>query len=50
MLEAWRASEDISQTAFAKKLDLPEKEMIQLALSDSLSKEGFKYDVKLESA
>ena len=79
MLKAWRDSEDISQTAFAKKiglsvqnlndlekgrriptpsraagiakkLGLPEKGMIQLALRDSLSKEGFKYDVKLESA
>ncbi len=79
MLKAWRDSEDISQTVFAKKiglsvqnlndlekgrriptpsraagiakkLGLPEKGMIQLALRDSLSKEGFKYDVKLESA
>lgn len=79
MLKAWRNSEDLSQTAFArkiglsvqnlndlekgrriptpsraagiaKKLGLPEKGMIQLALRDSLIKEGFKYEVKLESA
>ena len=79
MLKAWRESEDLSQTAFAKKiglsvqnlndlekgrriptasraagiakkLGLPEKGMIQLALRDSLTKEGFKYEVKLESA
>lgn len=34
----------------AKKLGLPEKGLIQLALRDSLAKEGFHYDVKLESA
>lgn len=34
----------------AKKLGLPEMGMIQLALKDSLVKEGFDYDVKLESA
>ncbi len=34
----------------AKKLGLPEKAIIQLALRDSLLKDGFKYDVKLESA
>lgn len=34
----------------AKKLGLPEMGMIQLALRDSLFKEGFHYDVKLESA
>ena len=79
MLKAWRDSEDLSQTAFAKKLGLsvqnlndlekgrriptpsraariakklglPEMGMIQLALRDSLAKEGFKYEVKLESA
>lgn len=79
MLKAWRDSEDLSQTAFAKKiglsvqnlndlekgrriptpsraagiakkLGLPEMGMIQLALRDSLIKEGFKYNVKLESA
>ena len=79
MLKAWRESEELSQTAFskklglsvqnlndlekgrriptpsraariAKKLGLPEMGMIQLALRDSLLKEGFKYDVKLESA
>ena len=79
MLKAWRASEGLSQTAFAKKiglsvqnlndlekgrriptpsraariakkLGLPEMGMIQLALRDSLAKEGFKYEVKLESA
>ncbi|MBC7419346.1 MAG: helix-turn-helix transcriptional regulator [Bdellovibrio sp.] len=79
MLKAWRESEDLSQTAFAKKiglsvqnlndlekgrriptssraariakkLGLPEMGMIQLAIRDSLTKEGFKYDVKLASA
>ena len=34
----------------AKKLGLPEIGLIQLALRDSLVKEGFKYEVKLESA
>lgn len=79
MLRSWRESEELSQTAFAKKiglssqnlndlekgrriptpsraariakkLGLPEMGMIQLALRDSLIKEGFKYEVKLESA
>lgn len=79
MLKAWREAEDISQTAFAKKvglsvqnlndlekgrripspsraakiakkLGLPERGMIQLALKDALVKEGFDYEVKLESA
>ena len=79
LLKAWRESEDLSQTAFAKtvglsvqnlndlekgrriptptraariakKLGLPEVGMIQLALRDSLIKEGFHYEVKLESA
>lgn len=79
MLKAWREAEDMSQTAFAKKvglsvqnlndlekgrripspsraakiakkLGLPEMGLIQLALKDSLVKEGFDYDVKLESA
>lgn len=79
LLKAWRESEELSQTAFAKKLGLsvqnlndlekarripsptraariakklrlPETSMIELALRDSLSKEGFHYDVKLESA
>jgi transcriptional regulator with XRE-family HTH domain len=79
MLKAWREAEDLSQTAFAKKiglsvqnlndlekgrripspsraakiakkLGLPEMGVIQLALKDSLVKEGFDYDVKLESA
>ncbi len=79
LLTAWRQGEDLSQTAFAKKvgisvqnlndlekgrripsptraariakkLGLPEMGMIQLALRDSLVKEGFHYDVKLESA
>lgn len=34
----------------AKKLGLPEIGIIQLALRDSLFKEGFKYEVKLVSA
>lgn len=76
MLKAWRESEDITQTSFAKKiglsvqnlndlekgrripspsraakiarkLDLPEMGLIQLALRDSLIKEGFNYEIKL---
>lgn len=79
LLKAWRDAEEMSQTAFAKriglsvqnlndlekgrriptptraariakKLGLPEMGMIQLALRDSLAKEGFKFEVKLESA
>ncbi|MCC7406281.1 MAG: helix-turn-helix transcriptional regulator [Bdellovibrionales bacterium] len=79
MLRAWRESEEMTQTAFAKKiglsvqnlndlekgrriptasraariakkLGLPEISLIQLALRDSLVKEGFNYEVKLESA
>jgi transcriptional regulator with XRE-family HTH domain len=34
----------------AKKLGLPEMVLIQLALRDSLYKEGFRYQVRLESA
>ena len=34
----------------AKKLGLPEFGVIKLALRDSLTKEGFHYGVKLESA
>lgn len=76
MLKAWRESENINQTNFAKKiglsiqnlndlekgrripspsraakiarkLELPEMGLIQLALRDSLIKEGFNYDIKL---
>lgn len=79
LLKAWREGEELSQTAFAKriglsvqnlndlekgrriptpsraariakKLGLPEMGLIQLALRDSLVKEGFHYEVKLESA
>jgi len=79
MLKSWRESEELTQTAFAKKLGLsvqnlndlergrriptpsraariakklglPEIGLIQLALRDALAREGFKYDVKLESA
>lgn len=79
LLKAWREGEELSQTAFAKKvglsvqnvndlekgrripspsraariakkLGLSEKGMIELALRDSLIKEGFHYAVKLESA
>ncbi len=79
MLKSWREADDLSQTAFAKKLGLsvqnlndlekgrripsptraakiahklglPEISLIQLALRDSLAKDGFEYDVKLESA
>ena len=78
-IKAYRISEDLSQSEFAKKLNLsvqnlndlekgrkipspsrvskiakkiklPEMPLIQLALRDALSKEGFKYDVKLEAA
>ncbi|MDH4467100.1 MAG: helix-turn-helix transcriptional regulator [Bacteriovoracaceae bacterium] len=34
----------------AKKLGLPEKGLIQLAIRDSLVKDGFHYNVLLESA
>ncbi len=79
MLKALRLSDEISQTAFAKKLGLsvqnlndlekgrrvptatraakiakklhlPELGLIQLAIRDSLKKEGFEYSVRLESA
>ncbi len=79
LLRAWREGEELSQTAFAKKvgisvqnlndlekgrripsptrasriakkLGLPEMGMIELAIRDALNKEGFHYDVKLESA
>ena len=79
MLKSWREAEDLSQTAFAKKigisvqnlndlekgrripsptraakiakkLGLPEMGLIQLALRDTLAKEGFDYEVKLKSA
>ncbi|MBI2518844.1 MAG: helix-turn-helix transcriptional regulator [Bdellovibrio sp.] len=78
-LKAWREADDLTQTAFAKKiglsvqnlndlekgrripsptrvakiakkLGLPEMGLIQLALRDSLLKEGFDYEVKLKSA
>ena len=79
MLKSLRLSDEISQTAFAKKLGLsiqnlndlekgrriptptraakiakklhlPEMGLIQLAMRDSLIKEGFDYLVKLEDA
>lgn len=79
LLNAWRQGDELSQTAFAKKiglsvqnlndlekgrripsptraariakkLGLPEMSPIELALRDSLIKEGFHYDVKLRSA
>lgn len=79
LLKAWRESDNINQTSFAKKmglsvqnlndlekgrriptparaariakkLGLPEVGLIQLAIRDSLAKEGFHYEVKLESA
>lgn len=34
----------------AKKLKLPEVPLIELAIKDSLLKEGFNYDVRLETA
>ncbi|PWU20952.1 MAG: XRE family transcriptional regulator [Bdellovibrio sp.] len=79
LLRAWREGEEMTQTAFAKriglsvqnlndlekgrriptptraawiakKLGLPQVGLIELAIRDSLAKEGFKYEVKLESA
>lgn len=79
LLKAWREGDDMTQTAFAKKiglsvqnlndlekgrriptptraariakkLGLPEIGLIQLALRDSLIKEGFQYEVKLIAA
>ncbi len=79
MLRSWRLCDDLTQTAFAKKLGLsvqnlndiekgrkipspkraakiakklglPEVGLIQLALRDTLSKEGFEYEVFLQSA
>lgn len=79
VLQAWRLSDDLSQTAFAKKLGISvqnlndlekqrripsparaakiakkigisEMVLIQLALRDSLQKEGFHYDVILTAA
>ncbi len=50
-LEKGRRIPSASRAArIAKKLGLPEMGLIQLALKDSLVKEGFNYDVKLESA
>lgn len=78
-LQAWRTTDELSQTAFAKKLGISvqnlndlekgrripsparaakiakklgihELVLIQLALRDSLYKDGFKYEVKLTSA
>jgi transcriptional regulator with XRE-family HTH domain len=77
LMKAWREAEEMTQTAFAKRvglsvqnlndleksrriptatraariaknLGLPEMRMIQIALRDSLEREGFKYEVKLE--
>lgn len=79
MLKSWRLCDDMTQTAFAKrlgisvqnlndlekgrkipsptraakiakKLQLPEKVLVQLALQDTLTKEGFKYEVTLQTA
>lgn len=79
MLTAWRESEELTQTAFAKKLGLsvqnlndlekgrriptatraaaiakklglPEISLIKIALRDSLSKEGFNFEVQLKAA
>lgn len=79
LIKAWREGDEMTQTAFAKKLGLSvqnlndiekgrripsptrtariakklgisESSLIQLSLRDSLYKEGFKYDVILESA
>jgi len=79
MLKSWREAEDLTQTAFAKKvglsvqnlndlekgrripsptraagiakkLGLPAIGLIQLSLRDSLAREGFNFEVKLESA
>ena len=79
ILKSWREADELSQTAFAKKmgisvqnlndlekgrripsprraakiakkLGVPELALIQIALRDSLYKEGFKYDVKLKAS
>ncbi len=51
LLSAWRQGDELSRAArIAKKLGLPEMGLIELALRDSLIKEGFHYDVKLKSA
>lgn len=79
VLKAWRLCDELSQTAFAKKLGisvqnlndlekgrriptptraariakklgLPEASFIQLALRDTLFKEGFRYEITLRSA
>lgn len=76
-LRAWRLADELSQTAFAKKLKISvqnlndlekgrkipspkraakiaralgtiEMGMIQLALRDTLHKDGFKYEIRLE--
>jgi len=50
-LEKGRRIPSASRAAkIAKKLGLPEKGLIQLAIRDSLLKDGFKYNVLLESA
>lgn len=45
-----RIPSPVRAARIAKKLGLPEMGMIELALRDSLAKDGFRYDVKLESA
>ena len=50
-LEKGRRIPSASRAAkIAKKLGLPEMGLIRLALRDSLRREGFKYEVILESA
>ena len=50
-LENGRRIPSASRAAkIAKKLKLPEAPLIELAIKDSLLKEGFNYDVRLETA
>ena len=50
-LEKGRRIPTASRAAkIAKKLGLPEIGLIELALRDSLAKEGFRFDVKLEAS
>jgi DNA-binding transcriptional regulator YiaG len=49
-LVAWRSSEEMSQAQFARKLGLPEKSVVAIAIEDALAKEGMKYLVELNEA
>lgn len=50
-LEKGRKTPSPSRAAMiAKKLKLPEAPLIEFALKDALNKDGFNYDVRLETA